>query len=206
MFASTRSDARGAVVSRRDSSMPSRSKVGMLNSRISLATAELAESRPAITRKTVRRIMERLSGLKSKGKILSAHRSEPDWHYTRGARAPQRSRLCINRRLALHRRSNNCVTFRRLLGCNSRVPATFNFVNPHSYELEKIYSSRLRRIMRFRGPSRQGTDDGAWRSDGTDAGPRCSNVGFTGANANARRYNVKPRIRIPQVQRFRSTQ
>ena len=77
------------------------------------------------------------------------------------------------------------------------------FRNPYSYELEETYSPQLLHGMRFCSPGGEGTNDGTWRLNGTDVRPRCSN-GPTGANANARRYNVKPHIRIPQVQRLPS--
>ena len=89
---------------------------------------------------------------------------------------------------------------------NLRILRSSIFVNPYSYELEKIYSPQLHGAMHFRGSGGEGTNDGTWRLDGTDARPRCSNVGFTGANANARRYNVKPCIRVPQLQQLRSPQ
>ena len=48
----------------------------------------------------------------------------------------------------------------------------------------------MRGVMRLCGPGSEGTEDGAWRLDGTDASPRCPNADRIGANADAGRSNV----------------
>jgi hypothetical protein len=164
--------------------------------RISLAKAELPERKIA-TKSGGARTSDIYQPACSKPSSFQRERrkSETDWHYTRGACAPQSliSTSCSIGKVttALLLRSVGSVT--------SKSPAAFNFVKPYSYELEKIHSSRLRGVMRFRGPDSEGTDDETWHFHGTDASPWCSNVGLTGANTNTRRHDVKSHIRIPQV-------